>query len=175
VGNAHRHKLLNWLCSMSLLLLVCTLALVLTWRTIVVVFYLGGTPAEIDRYAGPLAMGLMAYFMFFPALACWHFFDLIESDRRPDRWTGWLSRYRSFARLIVLASPLAILSAVDGVAMTGCGGVFQNSQSSYGFIHGCPRPGNWDVLLVLFVGPLVAFACVSKAVTSLLSLKGSGK
>ncbi len=162
MSDAYRHKLLNWFCSMGLLALVCSIALGLHWYRIVVIATAHGWGDTFPDYAGPLSEGFSAYPMFFPALAFWHLCDFVERPRKLGQGGGWFTSYRLFATLLVLAAPVAAVAASDGVWLTGSSGVF--CTSSIGDLHGCDGPGTMDTPLVIIVAPLLAIACIGKAI-----------
>jgi len=156
---------------MLLLALVCVLSLTVSWRYISINLGLMGEEFELDKVAGPLGEALMPYAILFPPLAFWHFFDSIEREGNPERWRGWLSSYRSFLVFLLLASPIAILAAPGGINPSGCYEMFPREAEFY---DACTKPPASDLLLVLVVMPVMAFACISKAITAVLSRVGSG-
>lgn len=171
--DAYRQKLLNWFCSMALLLLICSLAMGLTWWRIIIHHQAFGYLGEFDVYAPNAALGMMAYFLFFPAIAFWHFCDFLQRTEAETGWNGVFSTYRGFARLLLLMSPLAVLGAESGVQFTGCYGVFYVNQTE--FVDGrwlfdeCPGADNRSIMLVFIAGPLIGLACLSKAVSMFTS------
>jgi hypothetical protein len=173
VDEDYRQRLLNWFCSILLLLLVCALTLLLAWRIITINFSFYGGPAGIDKYAGPMGVSFFAYVMYFPAIAFWHFCDFLERKQGKLPWKGWFSSYRSFLVLLLLASPIAVFAASRGVELTGCYGVFNVPTPTFSPgnfpLHICPGASASVFLLVIFVWPVMALACLSKAATMLLS------
>ncbi len=154
---------------MLLLLLVCTLSFGISWRVIMIYAGLAGDDWPLDAFAGPLGEAFRPYFRFFPLLAVWHFFDLIESDSNPSRWRGWFAGYRSFFILLILASPFAVLGAIDGHVLRICSN--PSVSNEFVFWDHCEPSSFVTFLLYLLFAPLVLVACVSKAITSILSYR----
>lgn len=170
MSEAYRQKLLNWFCSMSLLALVCSLALVIGWRIVSINVGLGYSNAELPIYAGPFGESFMPYFQYFPALAFWHLCDFLQDSEKVPRW-GWFSRYRGFALLLLIASPFAVIGGAGGVHLTGCGGVFYVDTFDPPVMRfsACPSAGFFETTLVIVFAPLVLLACANKAMAMLLS------
>ncbi len=167
MSDAYRQKLLNWFCTMLLLLLVCALSLCLGWRIILTNAELAGGDWPLDAFAGFLGEAFRPYFMFFPLLAIWHMFDFLEADSNPPRRKGWFADYRSFLILLMVASPFAILSVVDGHILSSCYRSMDIGET--GFYDSCYPSSTWTILLWLVIAPAVCLAVVSKSVTAVRS------
>lgn len=167
----YRQKLLNWFCSMALLLLICTLSLGITWRMVTLSMVYTGRTDLVD-HAGSLSTGFMAYLIFFPAIAFWHLCDFLQASE-PHQTGGIFTRYRGFAILLLLASPIAAISGAGGIWLTGDGGVFCYKPGDFNDLlyHPCVPASPFDIFMVIVVAPIVAYACLSKLSTTIASYR----
>jgi len=167
----YRQKLLNWFCSVALLLLVCTLAFAITWRMVTLNMTMIGRTDLVD-HAGPLSTGFMAYFIFFPAIAFWHLCDFLQASA-PRQSGGIFTRYRGFAILLLVVSPIAAISGAGGIPLTGDGGVFCYKPGDFSDLlyHPCVPASPFDTFMVIVIAPIVAYACQSKLSATIASYR----
>ena len=156
---------------MALLLLVCTLSFLVSWDFISFNATVMGGEFTLDRFGGPIGEAVLPYAILFPPLAFWHLCDLIEREGYSPPSLLSFSRYRRFVILLLFASPIAVFGAGASFDLTPCSS-FAGEPGQFTFVH-CNPPTPSAVLLVVLVAPVMALACISKAIAAIHSHLGA--
>lgn len=174
MSEAFRQKLLNWFCSMLVLLLSCSIFAILNWHSILTTTSLIGEFQQVENYVPLLGEGLAGYLMFFPFFLFWHGFDFVEKDAQPPASRSMIGRYSFFLiiKIIVIASLIAAV-VMDQNGWNQC----HSPQYFYAaaaaqipdvYYDHCPIDYNASVVF-LIGGPLMFVACLGKALVSIRS------
>jgi len=168
----YRQKLLNWLTSMMVLMLVQSAALAWTWVWLLRAqsqnTFGGWLPYTMAYRMGAV---LEIFIVGFVLAAFWHFFDFLQRGDPRDMSFPRLSRYRTICQVSLLcALPIVVfaplyLSVFQGSAFAGpdCGGILAMSYAA------CETAGPGQYLAALIFLPAMIFQCISKAFIAISS------
>jgi hypothetical protein len=124
--DAHRRKLLNWLTSMGMLILITNLCVAaywfLNWPTGRIRPYNSSIPDGWDLidWAGPLAEILAFFVPGFVICALWHGLDLIQRRPAEDEPARLFSRYPPFIFVLTTLGILVALRMTGEFHYTDC-------------------------------------------------------
>ena len=159
-----RQKLLNWLCSIGLVLLTTILAIVIQWFEIAPLLLSEdamGNSEAVWRLAEPL----LVYVLLTPVFLFWHFFDLIERQIDDAVPQAKFALYRSFLMVMIFGIVLLTMMSLGIWQYNSCdeldGALFHQCyiQSSFWLM------GPWLAAMACAI-----FLCLFKAVYSIRSL-----
>lgn len=160
----YRQKLLNWFCSMSILLATAALSALLVWFVHVPRILGYGPPRDLVTIAGPFGESLVAYPIYFLPVAVWHLLDFLQARELHGTWGKRFTRYRNFAACTAL-SQLSFLLAVWGILnVTSC------PEGEF-YFYQCTVGPPWWLWLIFTASSLLALAlCIGKGIIAIRSL-----
>ena len=174
--DAYRQKLLNWITSMMVLLLVQSAALTWTWIWLLRA-HANDTFGDGIAYTMAYRMGavLEIFMVGFALAAFWHFFDFLQRGDPQDTPYPRLSRYRTICKVSLIgALPVVVyapiyLSVFQGHAFidSNCNGIFSFASAA------CSTAGPGQLFAALLSLPAMIFLCLSKAWIAINSRWGS--
>lgn len=169
--DGYRQKLLDWLTSMLLLILLTVLSLASYWfldepDVIVRPYGWDGVwKPELVDYAGPMGDTLSIFHSGFYPLAIWHLFDLLQRADPQAKWARILASSASLHTVLaVLCVLLPLLTSGYFTYVEPCGGGFVFLSQDCSYIKGVLSIPLIILLLFLLI------LCMGKAAISIRSL-----
>lgn len=164
MSEAYRQKLLNWFCSMALLVLTTTLATSIAWFRHFPESIRG--PGNIDIYwiASAISDNLLTYAIYFVPMVFWHLFDFIERSEPASLWTRSVASYRPLI-LLLFATMVLWLAVVAGLWE------YNSCDELQGALHyACyVELSDWLFVPWMIGMGLALLLCIAKAVISIRS------
>lgn len=162
MSEAYRQKLLNWWCSMLVLLLLAISAIAARWL-FYVPFMMMMTEVESVRIEWMLDP-MLHYFIWFLPLAFWHVADAFQLGQPSGRWARAIASYPAMIGSFLLLSTTLVFMASGLWESSGfCGGSFLILMQACAFPSLAFRiPANLSLWFLLIL-------CMGKTVISIRS------
>jgi len=163
----YRQKLLNWFCSVALVLAFAALSPLIYWFVYLPDWIETSLTGEFAEVAGLLGETFLIYPLLLPVILFWHFWDFIQKDASAGRWSLRLAAYRIFVMVVVAAMTLWLLMASGVFTINSCHAL-DGALYFECYIH---QP-YWLMLPFLAAVCLALILCIAKAVFSISSHLG---
>ena len=162
---AYRSKLLNWFCSVALLLTASALTPLFYWFIDLPKWMEISLSVDLATIVGQFSDSLLLYPLLFPIFLIWHLFDFIQRGLPERLWSTRLTSYGSFLSAMTLAIILFLLMDLGLFQYNSC------DQLEGALFHQCyVRPSLWLMFPWLAALGLAIVLCIAKAGFSIRSL-----
>jgi hypothetical protein len=162
--SAYRHKLLNWFCSILLVVALASLNITYHWFTTVPRLLERDIPLDISYLAGPVGGTLVMYAALFPVVLFWHFWDFVQRRTLISDIGATLSKYTIFLVSFGAASVIMLISNLGLFNTNSCDAIKDALH------HACViSPPDWLAYSFFLTAGIALFLCVAKAAISIKS------
>lgn len=166
VETAFRQKLLNWLCSIGIVMLATVVPFVHYWL-VKLPDYQSRIVGEINLAGHFLMLSeqLIFFVLYAPLIVGWHLADFIERRAPLNEWLGRSLDYPSLFWLLSLASLLYVLMSVGFLEYNSCDAL------PLAMYHSCIVQPSLVLMIPWVIATILALLlCIVKAVWSVWSL-----
>ena len=120
--DAFHQKLLNWICSVGLVLLATVLSMAIGWFKTVPEQML---EASFDTYYILWIVGesLLVYAFYFPVFLTWHFFDFIDGESSPTSPFSRATGYKTIFLTMLVSACLFLAMGLGVGRYNSCDGL----------------------------------------------------
>lgn len=162
----YRQKILNWLMSIGIVLLVTALYAVILWFW-TIPEQTGYGSNDLIYVAGPLAETFTIYVVLAPIFLFWHLFDFIERSVPQLGRAHHLTTYRTFISVMIVSIMMLLLMALGIWEYNSC------DELDDAFFFQCiVRPSLWLMvpwLATMVLGLLLSLVKAAYAIRSVVT------